>query len=85
VIKLRDILNEVGEATSTPYKWKKASKKEDVVFFTFMTDEGTTYKVALDNYVYEDFNEGNKEYPAIEVSFGIKKYSAPNNPCRLDS
>lgn len=78
MIKLKNILKEIGEATTKPYPWKKASKKEDVVFFTFMTDQGTIYKVALDNYIYEDFHEGNKEYPAIEVSFGIKekgKYS----------
>ena len=78
MIKLRGILKEIGEGTATPYKWKKASKKEDVVFFTFTTDEGTIYKVALDNYTYEDVKDNNKEYPAIEVSFGIKekgKYS----------
>lgn len=78
MIKLRGILKEIGEGTATPYKWKKASKKEDVVFFTFTTDEGTIYKVALDNYSYEDVKENNKEYPAIEVSFGVKekgKYS----------
>lgn len=76
--EISKVLNEIGEATSEPYPWKKASKKEDVIFFTFTTDEGTIYKVALDNYIYEDFHEGNKEYPAIEVSFGIKekgKYS----------
>ena len=71
MIKLRDILKEVGEGTATPYKWKKASTKEDTVFFTFTTDQATSYKVALGNYVYEDFHENDKEYPAIEVSFGI--------------
>jgi hypothetical protein len=76
MIKLRDILKEVGEATTTPYKWKKASTKEDVVYFTFTTDQGSIYKVALDNYVYEDFYDNNKEYPAIEVSFGIKENGA---------
>ena len=76
MIKLRSILKEIGEATTNPYKWKKASTKEDTVFFTFTTDQGTSYKVALENYVYEDFHEDNKEYPAIEVSFGIKEKGA---------
>ena len=78
MIKLKEILKEVGEATTTPYKWKKASTKENTVFFTFTTDQDTSYKVALENYIYEDFHDDNKEYPAIDVSFGIKekgKYS----------
>jgi hypothetical protein len=78
MIKLRDILNEVGEATTTPYKWKKVFTKEDTVFFAFKTDQGTSYKVALENYVYEDFKENDKEYPAIEVSFGIIPGAEPN-------
>jgi hypothetical protein len=72
MIKLRDILSEIGEASTTPYKWKKISTKEDTVFFTFTTDQDTPYKVALENYTYEDYHE-NKEYPAIEVSFGVKE------------
>ena len=71
MIKLKNILKEIGEGTATPYKWKKVFTKEDTVFFAFKTDQGTSYKVALENYVYEDFHEDNKEYPAIEVSFGI--------------
>ena len=71
MIKLKNILKEVGEGTATPYKWKKVFTKEDTVFFAFKTDQGTSYKVALENYVYEDFHENDKEYPAIEVSFGI--------------
>jgi hypothetical protein len=73
--EISKVLSEVGEATSEPYIWKKASTKEDVVFFTFTTDQGSIYKVALDNYIYEDFYDNNKEYPAIEVSFGIKEKS----------
>ena len=60
MIKLKNILKEVGEGTATPYKWKKASTKEDTVFFTFTTDQATSYKVALENYVYEDFHENDK-------------------------
>ena len=78
MIKLKDILKEVGEATTTPYKWKKVFTKEDTVFFAFKTDQGTSYKVALENYVYEDFKENDKEYPAIEVSFGIISGAEPN-------
>jgi hypothetical protein len=32
----------------------------------------------LENYVYEDFKENDKEYPAIEVSFGIIPGAEPN-------
>ena len=78
MIKLRDILKEVGEGTATPYKWKKVFTKEDTVFFAFKTDQGTSYKVALENYVYEDFHDDNKELPAIEVSFGIIPGAEPN-------
>ena len=49
MIKLKDILKEVGEATSAPYKWKKASTKRRTVFFTFTTDQDTSYKVSLEN------------------------------------
>ena len=76
MIKLKDILKEVGEATTTPYKWKKASTKRRTVFFTFTTDQDTSYKVSLENYIYEDFHDDNKEYPAIEVTFGIKENGA---------
>ena len=78
MIKLRDILNEVGEATTTPYKWKKVFTKEDTVFFAFKTDQGTSYKVALENYIYEDFKENDKEYPAIEVvSYPVQNQTWP--------
>ena len=79
MIKLKDILKEVGEATTTPYKWKKASTKRRTVFFTFTTDQDTSYKVSLENYIYEDFHDDNKEYPAIEVSFGITPNDMPTN------
>ena len=79
MIKLKNILKEIGEGTATPYKWKKVFTKEDTVFFAFKTDQGTSYKVALVNYVYEDFHENDKEYPAIEVSFGIIPSDIHNN------
>jgi hypothetical protein len=75
VIKLKRILKEIGEATSSPYKWKKASKKEDIEFFTFITDQGTMYKVALDYFIHEDRYQTRgsfRTYPAVGVSFGIK-------------
>ena len=79
MIKLRDILKEVGEATSAPYKWKKASTKRRTVFFTFTTDQDTSYKVSLENLKYKDFKENDKEYPAIEVTFGITPNDMPTN------
>lgn len=79
MIKLKDILNEVGEATSAPYKWKKVFTTERSVFFTFTTDQDTSYKVSLENYVYKDFKENDKEYPAIEVTFGITPNDMPTN------
>ena len=33
----------------------------------------------MENYVYEDFHENDKEYPAIEVSFGIIPSDIHNN------
>ena len=75
--EISKVLNEVGEATSKPYTWEKTSTKGDTSFFTFTTDQDIIYKVALDNFTHEDFYN-KKEYPAIEVSFGIKeknKYS----------
>jgi hypothetical protein len=57
IMKLTDILREIGEASSAPYDYKYSG---DLYEAYFTTDKGTPYKV----------NFGIDEYGEMEISFG---------------
>lgn len=48
MIKLTDLLREVGEATSKPYKYDLYSVFDDMRVYGFDTDKGTMYTVELE-------------------------------------
>ena len=48
MIKLIDLLNEIGEGTSKPYEWKELSSNEWSTYVSFITDSETEYQVNLD-------------------------------------
>jgi len=70
MIKLVDLLNEVGEATSKPYKYDLYSGAGDTQVNGFTTDKGTMYTVEL----VQDTDEKNK----LDISFYPVDEEDPN-------
>ena len=48
MIRLTDLLKEIGEGTSKPYKWEQLSSDEWETRVSFTTDIGTDYQVNLE-------------------------------------
>lgn len=71
MIKLGDILKEVGENTAQPYPLTKQSKSEFVREYQFQTDSGTPYVI----YIEKDTSESEElgRFIEYDVSFGVKK------------
>lgn len=71
--EIQKSLKEVGEATTSPYSWKKTKYEDGITYYDFKTDLGTIYKVSLDRFIYDNFPKINEELPAIEVIFAVKE------------
>ena len=48
MIKLIDLLNEVGEGTAKPYEWEEISADDWGAYIRFLTDSETEYQVNLE-------------------------------------
>ena len=48
MIKLTDILKEVGEASSKPYDYKIEHEDTNEIFYTFKTDSGLDYVINIE-------------------------------------
>ena len=70
MIKLTDLLNEVGEGTSKPYSWKELSSNEWHTFVSFTTDTETEYIVELEYFV-STFPFA-KDLPGFSLDFKAK-------------
>ena len=64
-MKLIDLLKEVGEATTKPYKWDDYWDEEDYKEYGFQTDSGLNYKLEI------EVLEGDEERDSAKVAFGI--------------
>ena len=77
MIKLRDILKEIGEGSSKPYKYKFDSQDGNDIMYTFTTEESKTdYEVDLFMYTQETYaqqygvaNADKIKFPAMDISF----------------
>ena len=65
MMKLIDLLREVGEATSRPYDWKSYMDEEDYKGYSFETDSGLNYELEI------AVSEGDEERDSAVVTFGI--------------
>lgn len=65
MVKLIDLLKEVGEASAKPYDWKMTADHEDYKEYMFQTKSGFYYKVEI------EVLEGYEERDSAFVQFGI--------------
>lgn len=65
MMKLIDLLREVGEATAKPYKWHRLEDEEDYKSYGFETDSDLRYQLEI------AVSEGDKELDSAVVTFGI--------------
>lgn len=65
MVKLIDLLREVGEATSRPYDWESYMDEEDYKGYSFETDSGLNYELEI------AVSEGDEERDSAVVTFGI--------------
>jgi hypothetical protein len=76
MIKLKDILYEIGDASTKPFKYKLIAGdwadeyKEGgmILLYEFTTDKGTVYNLTID---IDDGNDGNRSINA-EIDFSTK-------------
>jgi hypothetical protein len=59
-------LNEIGDASAKPYKWKEYYEHDFTFDVGFETDSGLTYSVVLD---YDEYNDK----PVLDVQFSAGK------------
>lgn len=74
MIKLKDILKEIGEGTAKPYKYTR-STKYDNVFYKFRTDSNIDYVVTMD--LFEE--EMNVRFIAMDPSKKQATYQDETN------
>jgi hypothetical protein len=79
MIKLIDILNEVGEGTAKPYEYKWLSQGSyDNQVARFITDKGTEYEVIIADFSeYPDPRDQEQDLPAIAIDFLAKRPGEP--------
>lgn len=70
MIRLIDLLKEVGEGTSQTYKWKELSSDEWSTYVTFTTESETEYQVELE-YFQSSFSFA-KDLPGFGLEFRAK-------------
>lgn len=75
MIKLKDILNEVGEGSAKPYEYKWISQGSyDNQVARFITDKGTEYEVNIADFSeYPDPRDQEQDLPAINIDFLAKR------------
>jgi hypothetical protein len=70
MIRLIDLLKEVGEGTSQTYKWEELSSNEWFTYVIFTTDSETEYQVELE-YFKSTFSFA-KDLPGFALEFLAK-------------
>ena len=74
MIKLTDLLKEIGDAQSKAYEWRVTAERDDAIKYEFSTEEGTLYEVSVD----AESDESGDVY-------GISVYFKPKNTERFVS
>ena len=79
MIKLKDILNEIGEGSAKPFEYKWISQGSyDNQVARFITDKGTEYEVNIADFSeYPDPRDQEQDLPAINIDFLAKRPGEP--------
>jgi len=72
MIKLKNILNEVGEGSVKPYKSEEVDREGRFVYVRFTTDRGTEYEVDLELIEYPDPDDEDMNVDAMGIEFMAK-------------
>lgn len=73
MIKLKDLILEIGEGSLKPYKWKEVDQEMRFVYIRFTTDKGTEYEVDLESTEFDDPEDDTMAYPAMGIEFMAKR------------
>ena len=65
MVKLIDLLREIGEASAKPYDWRQTTNEDDYKDYQFQTDSGLMYRVEI------ELTEGDYELDSATVNFGL--------------
>ena len=71
-----ELINEIGDASAKPYKYKLQQKNKFREYYDFETDLDTKYEVTFD--FYEDMSKEG-EWTVVNISFGIIEDGYLNN------
>ena len=75
MIKLGDILKEIGENTAKPYPVRAVELQEDLSKYAFETDSGLTYRVVIAKTIVDFDWQGNLgNEVAYDVSFAVVNF-----------
>lgn len=73
MIKLKDLISEIGEGSIKPYKWKEVDQEGRFVYIRFTTDSGTEYEVDLEHLEIDDPNDEDMSVISMGVEFMAKR------------
>lgn len=80
MVKLLDLLKEIGEGSKEPYKYKKVSSKDlDYSVFVFTTEENVDYEMIINKHDHQI-----KKTIDYEVEFGIGKSISDKLRTKID-
>lgn len=72
MIKLKDIVNEIGEASIKPYEFNQTELNPPFVTIQFETDSGTSYEVLLELLEIEDPTDSESYAQSMRIEFAAK-------------
>ena len=72
MIKLKDLINEIGEGSLKPYKSEEVDQEGRFVYVRFTTDKGTEYEVDLESMEYPDPDDEDMNVAAMGIEFMAK-------------
>ena len=73
MIKLKDLINEIGEGSLKPYKWEEYDRETRFVYISFTTDKGTDYEVTLESQEIDDPDDEDIAVAAMGIEFMAKR------------
>lgn len=73
MIKLKDLINEIGEGSLKPYKWEEVDQETRFVYIRFTTAKGTEYEVDLEFMEFDDPEDDDMAVDAMGIEFMAKR------------
>jgi hypothetical protein len=73
MIKLKDLISEIGEGSLKPYKWEEVDQEGRFVYIRFTTAKGTEYEVDLESMEFDDPDDEDMAVDAMGIEFMAKR------------